>query len=783
MVTSGLKIPYWALLLLITGLIGNGCYIYARLNIAVDGVGSKSNNGKCVVTAIRPGSPSEKAGLKTGDILNRINNSPVSGNSHLWMLEAFSPGNTIPYEIVRNNVPHTLQITLTSFWAQHPWFYLILYSIILVVTVTSVYILLRKPLNSSVRVFFLFLQLFSIAQNTRFLFIDKPYATIATIVFIFGFNLFGAALLHFYLIFPEPVKLYRRFRKTIPIIYGIGFGISVVLSILLIRRNYFGIENANTFFVFSRWSIGWMGITLAFALITAIYRFKTTIELRLKKQVRLVLVGSVIGLITPILFSIYPEMIWRIEREYHLLTILEFPNAAGSLILITFLAVAIFRYRIWDIEIFIKRVVLYLGATLIILFFYFLLLFIVDIFAIQLVHPVNFLILVISVIIFLVFRDLIQQNIDRLFHREPYDSAYVVETFEEKLAGVYQSDELKEKIVRSLDDIFHFKTLLFALKKKNLTYKCVAQVGLEPGITSEEIVISGEFDSLLRTTRVFSIEEIFTDHQPMINLTGGELIIPLPENNQIFGFLIAGQKRSERSYTLQDIRVLSLLSRRIVALFHTAKLFKKDLDRQLFLERERSRIAEDLHDEVGASLTRITMLSEMTNHHVEDPVKIKPWLTQISETSRKVIEEMNQIIWALNPKNDNLEGLMAYVRRFTVEYLESTTMKYNFNFPVQLPAYELSVEERRNIYLVIREALHNVVKHSGANHLSLELTMKEKGFIIKIKDDGCGFDTENLSLASNGVANMKKRMTNIGGSLMIHSKFQSGTELFIDLSR
>jgi signal transduction histidine kinase len=215
----------------------------------------------------------------------------------------------------------------------------------------------------------------------------------------------------------------------------------------------------------------------------------------------------------------------------------------------------------------------------------------------------------------------------------------------------------------------------------------------------------------------------------------------------------------------------------MIALFHTASLYQKDLDRQLMLERERARISQDMHDDVGASLTRISILSEVAKSRDDIPDETRQSLDQISETSRGVMEEMGQIIWALNPKNDTLAGLVSYLRRFANEYLEPTSVNCTFDLPESLPEQALSVEIRRNVYLVVREALHNVVKHSGASNVSIRLKIEDDGFKIEIKDDGKGFDPDKLEFPGNGLVNMKKRMEDIRGEFRIRSEAGFGTEI------
>jgi signal transduction histidine kinase len=391
-------------------------------------------------------------------------------------------------------------------------------------------------------------------------------------------------------------------------------------------------------------------------------------------------------------------------------------------------------------------------------------------------HLTRFLILGSSVFVFLVLRDRIQRLIDRLFHREAYDSASVVSDFERKLLGVYRFDDMKQKIVEGLDEIFHFKTFAFILKKSNLVYELAFVHGIDPGKISHEFEIAGDFEDKLLKSKVFSPAEL-NGKPPLLDILNGELIIPMVSEGLACGFFICGPKRSGRDYSIQDIQVLSLLAQRVIALLQTANLFRKDLDRQLMLEKERARISQDMHDDVGSSLTRISILSELARNSPEIKGVTRQWLEQIGNTSREVTEEMSQIIWALNPKNDTMEGLIAYIRRFASEYTEPTSLHLEFDLPGVLPISAKSAEIRRNIYLVVREALHNVVKHSGAKKVCISATAKEPWFYITISDDGNGFDPQDLKFPGNGLTNMKKRMEEIGGELLVKSNPGIGTEI------
>jgi len=671
---------------------------------------------------------------------------------------------------------HT-SVTLESIWSLNPWLYIALYALILIVCTTSIYILYAKPYDLTVRLFFIFLQLVAITQNFSFLILDKTYALFATIVLIFSFNLFGVVLLNFHLIFPKPAPIYIKYKGFLKVAYFIGFLFATILSVLMISRNYSDSDIAvSAYNEFMQWSVFWVGLCLFLALVTVIYQFVISKNTLARKQLRLIVIGSVFGLVTPILYNIYPDLFLKLIAKEQLLTFMEFSNGVGTYIMTSFMVVAIFRFRIWYIEPFIRRSIQYGAAIFVIYVTYLILFYLADIYAVRDIRIVHFIILAVSILIFLLFKNTIQRIIDRLFHREKHDLAKLMTEIEDSLAGIYQRDVLVSSIVQSLNDIFHFKSFVFAIRIDQFSYKPVYLSGVDNYPLEKKFEITTEIDKLLRKTNVFVIETLNSEPE-FFKISQGEMIISLMKGNHPFGFFIVGSKISEESYSMQDIRVFSLLARRVIALFHTANLYQKDLDRQLMLERERTRIAKDVHDDVGASLTRISILSELVNNNASYPEKIKPWIRQIHDISHEVIQEMTQIIWALNPKNDPLEGLVAYIRRFAIEYFEPGPAKCTFDLPEELPGLLISGEIRRNIYLCLKESLHNIVKHAGAAEIMISMKVNGEGLILKIKDDGKGFDLNNLESNGNGLINMKKRMSVIGGDFLIHSQENEGTEI------
>jgi signal transduction histidine kinase len=141
-------------------------------------------------------------------------------------------------------------------------------------------------------------------------------------------------------------------------------------------------------------------------------------------------------------------------------------------------------------------------------------------------------------------------------------------------------------------------------------------------------------------------------------------------------------------------------------------------------------------------------------------------LEKISATSNVLMEKMNEIIWTLNSRNDTLPNLIAYLRHQIVEFFEPLPVRLQLTVPDRIPEVTISGKARRNITLSVKEALHNIVKHSRAAEVSIAFTVGEF-FTISIKDNGIGFNPDDTRILSNGIRNMKERLDIIGGSCQI----------------
>jgi signal transduction histidine kinase len=205
------------------------------------------------------------------------------------------------------------------------------------------------------------------------------------------------------------------------------------------------------------------------------------------------------------------------------------------------------------------------------------------------------------------------------------------------------------------------------------------------------------------------------------------------------------------------------------------------LEKQQAIEKERTRIATDMHDDLGSGLSRIKFLSETIGIKKHQLQPIEEDINKIRQYSHEMIDKMGEIVWALNEKNDSLTDLLSYTRSYIVEYLSQNGIHCTVDSPESLPAGFVSGEIRRNIFLTVKEALHNIVKHSQADNAWISIKPGEN-LIITVKDDGIGFEEKNIRAFSNGLYNMKKRMKDIGGILEITNEKGTQVKLTVPLS-
>ncbi len=198
------------------------------------------------------------------------------------------------------------------------------------------------------------------------------------------------------------------------------------------------------------------------------------------------------------------------------------------------------------------------------------------------------------------------------------------------------------------------------------------------------------------------------------------------------------------------------------------------IQKQHALEHERLRISQDMHDEIGSGLTRISILSSLAMQEKNEPGRQTELLGQIAGIAGEVVDEMGEIIWALNPKNDSKESLIAFIRQYTATYLDSIGIEPSFGIQEDGPSGNFSSEIRRNLFLIVKEALHNIAKHSGASKAQLKIQSSGDMFFLSITDNGRGPVNVTPVRGGNGLKNMQRRAESIGGSLKSGTLPQGG---------
>lgn len=205
------------------------------------------------------------------------------------------------------------------------------------------------------------------------------------------------------------------------------------------------------------------------------------------------------------------------------------------------------------------------------------------------------------------------------------------------------------------------------------------------------------------------------------------------------------------------------------------------------LERERARIAQDLHDDLGSYLTRISLLSGLVRADKDNPDQVETHAIKLSQSADHTVRALEEIVWAVRPGSDSLQSLVDYVTHFASELFEDTPTRCRLDLPNELPALPLPPDFRHNIFLVVKEALTNVLKHASAKEVHVQFKISDQALEISIQDDGTGLvpappKTEGQQ---HGLQNMRQRAEALGGKLYHEGAAGKGTvvTLVVPLSK
>lgn len=209
-------------------------------------------------------------------------------------------------------------------------------------------------------------------------------------------------------------------------------------------------------------------------------------------------------------------------------------------------------------------------------------------------------------------------------------------------------------------------------------------------------------------------------------------------------------------------------------------LYRYRINQLRRVQAVRNRIATDLHDDIGSTLTNISILSELSLKNLEQPAQAAGYLGRISEEINSSGQALDDIIWNINSRNDTLEEVIVRMRRYAAELFDHTSTCCQLSLPSAVSQVKIGMEQRRDLYLMFKESLNNIYKHARAANVSIRLNAEGKKLSLEIEDDGVGFDT-GKDTHRNGLKNMKTRMEKWGGSVRVQSRPGEGTFLRFEM--
>ena len=203
----------------------------------------------------------------------------------------------------------------------------------------------------------------------------------------------------------------------------------------------------------------------------------------------------------------------------------------------------------------------------------------------------------------------------------------------------------------------------------------------------------------------------------------------------------------------------------------------KRAEQQHALAQERARIAQDLHDDLGSSLTRISLLSNLLQTDKDKPDQVAIHAGKLSESADQTVRALEEIVWAVRPGSDSLQSLVEYIAHFANEAFENNPTRCRLDLPHDLPTKPLPPDVRHNIFLIVKEALTNVLRHAGAKEVHVQAKVSANSLEILVQDDGRGFEPPPSPVEGrqHGLGNMRRRAETIGGTLELHSTPGKGT--------
>lgn len=248
-----------------------------------------------------------------------------------------------------------------------------------------------------------------------------------------------------------------------------------------------------------------------------------------------------------------------------------------------------------------------------------------------------------------------------------------------------------------------------------------------------------------------------------------EIAVPIIVDNELFG-VIDSEHPKKNYFSGYHLRILQ----------EVASICAQKISKYIIQEKLQSKISRDLHDEIGSALTSINVLSKVALSKAAHDDEIGSYLSRIKNSTAETMNNMNDIVWAINPKNDKLEDMMSRMKEFAVDICEVQNIELDFSLPEELEKFPLDLSMRKNIFLIFKEAVNNAVKYSECRLLKIEVKKTAGTLQLTIQDDGKGFNSASIT-NGNGLGNMKERAAECGGNLFIEPVLHKGTTVVFEM--
>jgi signal transduction histidine kinase len=202
---------------------------------------------------------------------------------------------------------------------------------------------------------------------------------------------------------------------------------------------------------------------------------------------------------------------------------------------------------------------------------------------------------------------------------------------------------------------------------------------------------------------------------------------------------------------------------------------------QKLLERERARIASDMHDDLGSGLTQLTLLGELALREMPRESEQSSRVAELTAKARRLLSSMDEIIWVVNPRRDTVKDFAAFISEHTEEFLAVTEIRCRQEVAAELPDIPLDLPQRRNLLLAFKESVRNAARHSGATEIHLKIAVQESSLVVSLEDNGKGFSANAARANRNGLVNMRERLAEIGGEFDLQSEPGQGCRITFKL--